>query len=429
MNNSQGNQNNQDTKLTYDNQINNNSRLNQGILSCPKCGNILYNQNISFCSKCGNNLVNFLNNNSEQNSNNYSNNLNFNEQAVEKTNKSSIVFLVLSIVNLFIIFPAVGTVAGITFIFGVLTGIPLLICCGYFFSSIVAVIAFIVNLVKKGTVLKKCLHAVFVSFCLGTITSIILSKINYTPLILQMKKNSLVADKIIYQDDNLTVKQIKIDYDKFYIKVYFNVDTFKLDSYNFKGYLPIRVNRCVVSSALIEKEDNDSNIYYISIPYSELNLYKIKEIYMIDFNIYNHKNRKNILIKFDFNSKNNSSKENIFDSYELIYSNEYFKLYFDPNFRSDAKLYIQSLISNDYRLTISNSDFDTYGYSNSPFYNTKLFDYSITHDYIYFHPCYENMHYLRFDYSIKDNNFKEIKNDHVELNFPNYKIDKRYCQA
>lgn len=181
----------------------------------------------------------------------------------------------------------------------------------------------------------------------------------------------------------------------------------------------------------VKKDESNSepNLYYLSISYSDLNRYNIKDIYMIDFDIQNKKENNNINIKFELNSnKKDMIKVIGLNSDELIYENNYFKLYFDSNYSSSTgKFYIQSLISSKYSLSISNDDFDTKGYVNDNFKEIKLYENSITFNEISFHPCNENMHYIKFNYIIRDENYEKIKTEHVELTFQKAKIDTKYC--
>ena len=418
-----------------DNQVNSVIMNSQGDLICAKCGAIVFNRTISYCQKCGNNFSNILNNGVIQgiNQNSNLNTFQYNDEIEEKTNGGRIVFLILSILNLLIIVPIIVRFGLLWMIFGAFSNNKflyislLLVGCGYAFASIFGLIVSIINIITKGRISGKCFKIILVGFCLGIIIPIVLSKINYSPAKYQMKKNNLVEsnlveNKIVYQDDDLTIEQVKIVYDNSDVKVYFKALTSNINNYSFPIRVSIRVNKCVLLQSATVNQSED-NLYYLSIPYNYLNPYNIKDIATIEFSIF----KKNI--KFELESNGIDMIETIgLDSNELIYSNDYFKLYFDSDYNSTrGYLYFQSVIPDNYSLSIFKADFNTKGHLNERF-TIQLNDYSITQATIYFHPCYENMHYVKFDYDIRDENFSVIAEDHVEVNFSDYKVTKKFCR-
>ena len=122
--------------------------------------------------------------------------------------------------------------------------------CGYILSSITSLIAFIINQITKGKSLKKCLLAIFISFCLGFIAPIILHNSNYSPSKSQMENNTLTSDKIIFENNDLKIIQKKINYDKYDVKLYFDLQTSKISNYSLPIFLSVRVNHCIISSAM-----------------------------------------------------------------------------------------------------------------------------------------------------------------------------------
>ncbi|MEE3342983.1 MAG: hypothetical protein VZS44_02715 [Bacilli bacterium] len=409
--------------VVYNNQNRSGLEINQGEFFCASCGTKIFNRNVINCPKCGSSLATVINNN------NNIGNLNFNDDLYEPSHGSGIVSLILSIINLFLaifVFPKyilssmiLSIFFGASFLFRILYyGF-----WGYLFASGFAVIAFIVNVVKRGRIFRKCLFVIFIGFCIGAVTPIVLKKTNFSFNALEMKKNKLENNKIVYKDDDLTVIQVRVDYDKSDVKVYFKLETSNIDNYKLSSFINIRVNSCNITNLLLSKKDD---LYFFSIPYDKLKEYNINEIYNIDFNI---EKDKDINIKFELKKSDNDMAKVIgLDDNEIIYSNNYFKIYLDSNYKyGKGHLFVQSLVPNDYVLNISNADFDTEGYINNYYNNLHLYNYGITSRYIYFHKCYDGMRFVKFDYTIYNEDYKEIVNDHVDVSFPKAKIIASGC--
>lgn len=143
--------------------------------------------------------------------------------------------------------------------------------------------------------------------------------------------------------------------------------------------------------------------------------------------------KKDLNINFELNADDNFDvikNIGLNETEDLIYSNEYFKMYFGRNYKSgSANIYIKSCVDNDYQLDIINGDFNTQGYMNDRYAGLELYDYSVDKVTVRFYPCNENIKYIKFDYEIKDKQLNLIKKDHVDLNFKESKVTTKYCMS
>lgn len=398
-------------------------------LFCSNCGNDLNNQNIGCCPNCGKKIEPQIDGQNILEKKD-------NEEPVRDKIISAVILLILSIVNLIGVVPFFVKLTIFWLFFGAIIDNDtlyyglLLLFCGYFGASIVSIFAYIINLINKGKALKKCFLAIFIGFCLGAIIPVILVNSNFSFSKNEMIDNSLNENQVVYENDDLKVLQQKIVYDKTDVKIYFSLETNDIDNYSLPTYLTIKINKCEMLATLTKVEDSSyDNLYYLSVSYYNLQVYNITDIATINFDIYDNETKDNINITIETDSKNTDVHENTgIDNYELLYSNEYFNLYFDPDYSSEsADIYIQSLVSQKYFLTFSNPDFDTHGYINDDIINVQLSDYSIINSKIHFHPCNENMSYIKFDYIISDEHYDVIAQEKVELNFSSAKIKIKYC--
>lgn len=353
----------------------------------------------------------------------------------EKTSTSSIVFLVLSLINFFIIRKWVLTFLVVFALFGALgtstVGYYTTIYggFGYIAASTVAPIVFIINIIMKGHILKKCLLVICVSFIIGAIALPGYYKAskatNLSPEKVKIGKNVLTNGKVVYDENGVKIIQDKIEYNYDSVIVSFNVDIqdSNKNNINLGSYAEIWVNNCHISSINVEK---DNNKYSMIIKYSQLSDYDINNINTIDFiPVINSKNTR---VTMTLEGKEDNTVSRKVSNTELIYSNEYFKMYLDKEFEYRGKLYIEGLVNNTYELQFSKADLDTHGYVNSG-YGGYIYNHSFNTFDFYFHPCEYNFSYMKFDYSLRDNDYNEIKKEHVELKFDSPKLDKRYCQA
>lgn len=99
--------------------------------------------------------------------------INENSQIINKISRSSLLFLVLSIVNIVvfcgIVMPSLMFFYYLWFLSSsnILYFLLVFGTTGYIIASIVAIIASIINIIKKDTILKKCFMAILISFIIG----------------------------------------------------------------------------------------------------------------------------------------------------------------------------------------------------------------------------------------------------------------------
>lgn len=389
-------------------------------MKCPKCGS---NFEGNYCIRCG------YNSEVRNIDNNYPINQNINSRQSTIQTKD-IVFLVLSIINVTTVVPFVAQFGIIWMLFGALGDSKityyglLLSCIGYVFASIVGVIMFIINICLKGRIFKACIITIFISFIVGFIFPIMLEKSNFSISKSNMKKNIIEVNKVIYDNDNLFIQQKEIKYNKSSVDVILSIEP-RSDQVIIPNYFSARVNRCIVSARLIKNDE--SNLYTLSINYNDLKEYNINDIFLIDMFIRN--DNENVLISIKTNSKKTNDKDFLNLSEDrVLYKNEYFKLLYDPNYKySDFYIYIESLISDNYTLYISEVDADTPGYASHDSFDTKLFDYSILRMSFPTHSCNDNLSYFRAKYKIVDENYKTIKEDTIDINFSNSLVKGKNC--
>ena len=352
-------------------------------------------------------------------------------QAKEKISISSIVLFILSLLNIAVLKFVVAFLA-VFIIFGALTSSDFVYsavvygCFGYFAASAIAPIAFIINMVKKGKILKKCLLVIFISFIIGAIFLPGYYKAskatNYSPEKAKVEKNKL-TDKVVYDQDGVKITQKRIEYNASDITVYFTVESQDANSVKVDHYISTWVNNCLITSPTTEKT-GEPNEYRIKITYSQLSEYDIDSLNTIDtmFNIHN----KQVRVTMTLDGKEDKTIEKNIRNAELLYSNEYFKLYLANDSKHRVRFFIESLTSDEYELFFDNVDLNTQGYINS-IRGERIYPHSFYASSISFYPCEINMTYIKFDYILSDRNYNDVKKDHVELKFDAPKIDKRYC--
>lgn len=132
---------------------------------CSKCGSIVNDNN--YCTNCGEaNINKNISVESETQINNQNN------VSAHRKKLGPSFYLAMSLLNLFIILPASPSGMFVAILLGSLFagdffGKVLSLCyLGYCCASVVAVIAFVINLVKKGEILKQCFFVIFISFFL-----------------------------------------------------------------------------------------------------------------------------------------------------------------------------------------------------------------------------------------------------------------------
>ena len=142
----------------------------KSIKYCPNCGKTLEG-NPNMCSSSGCSIMPI--NNGYQ----------YNNQQIPNTKKDklSLPLLVLSAINLIGVGPFVLYFGILYFLFGGVANISaakyygiLSSCFAYLFASLVALIVFIINKIKKGKILKLSIIIIICSFIVGYLISLLI---------------------------------------------------------------------------------------------------------------------------------------------------------------------------------------------------------------------------------------------------------------
>ena len=345
----------------------------------------------------------------------------------EKIPGGAVAFLVISILGILIGVPTIIHFGVIWLLFGALSGdsvqyyLILYICLGLVIACIVGLPASIINMILKGRHTKKCILIVVILTIIGLLIPVFLQTTGFNPSNVGLDKASIEEDKIIYQDENYTVKQKEIKYNKNKIEIVLDINPDLKNTYN---YIHGRVNNCYISAVNIKKEED--GYYHTVVDKYQLKYYKIEEPKQIDLAIPLNGN-KDVTIKTNKATENNQQQLS-FEDKGLLYQNKYFKLYYNPSFTYDVDLYIESLVSDKYTVQFKDIDFDTPGYINSvDGFNTD--DYTISHYTISSYPCENNLSYLKGEYKILDDRYNVIDSGTINEQFERPKIDKRRCKA
>lgn len=399
--------------------------------NCPKCGmKNSINNTRGFCIHCGYNIsmIQASTNSDSQEEIKES----IEQQPLipkkEKLSKGAIVFLIFSVIGISLVLPFVLEFGIIWMIFGAFSGSEttyyaiLYACFGFAIASIVSLPASIINIILKGRYTKKCILIVIILTILGLLIPSFIKITGFDLSDIGIKKAQIEENKIIYHDDQYIVKQKEVKYNGNKINIKLEIDGNMKDS----DYINGRVNKCRVIGLKLESEEKEDNIYIVTVPRDQLTYYQITQPKEIKLNL-PLSGVKEVTIKTDKASSNNQQQLS-FEEEGLLYQNEYFKIYYNPDFEYSADVYIESLISEDYNVSFKDLDFDTIGHLQSVnSFNTR--DYSIEYNRVSFHPCYNNLSFLKGEYKIVDSsNGKEIASGTINETYNSPKIDKRHCR-
>lgn len=393
---------------------------------CPKCGmKYSINNTNGYCIHCGCNINEVLSGKES---------VDFNQQLVqqqttipqeEKTPKGAVAFLVLSSIGvlglplivkfgvLWVMLAALGNSTTEYYV-------GLYIFWGIVIASIVSLPAAVINILLKGRHTKKCIIIVAILTIIGLFVPSIIFKTGFKLSDIGLKKAQIEENKIIYQDDKYTIKQKEVKYNSQKITIKLEVDGDFASVPSIYG----RINKCNVY-LVVDKDENEDNIYIASVSKEQLNHYQIKEPKEIELNL-PISGRKIVTIKTDKATSNNQQQLS-FEKEGLLYQNEYFKIYYNPEVDYYADIYIESLVSEEYDVSFKDFDFDIKGYIQSiANFNTR--DYSISHKQLNYYPCNNNLTYLKGEYKIVDSSSKdEITSGIINETYALPKIDKRRC--
>ena len=431
----------------------NNSSTNT--IYCPKCG-MKHSSTKPFCIHCGYNFstntggkplvnnnqtvpnnqinninTNMVNNNYVTNNVPNSNIPNSNVVVKKKRDGKDIAFLVVSTILAFTLIPGIITFGILWLIFGAFSGDAvtyygiLLSCCGVIFALADSFISSIFNFITRGKFFKKCIISIFVAFVLGLIAPFAFADYasNYNKN--QMTKSSIEKDKVIYQDGVNTVTQNNLEFNKKGIDLYLTIEGTYDNRHN---YLNGRVDRCYVSATL--KNDTKPNTYIFHVDYRELKYFEIDDVHTVDFYLRLKDSNgisKDALIKVTTNSKGSTVKRLMFKDRNILYKNDYFKIYYNRDYSGSADVYFESLKADNYNILLNDLDFDTTGYVSATYANFDSYDYTIYHTSISFYPCEENLSYLKGKFKITDSNNKLINEGIIDQKYNKALLDKSYC--
>jgi len=386
---------------------------------CPRCGNKLLSY--KNCSNCG--YILEISNSSQVVNGIYNKR--------RGTLKKSTTFVIISVVNIFILIPIVVLVFVMSVFYGALTNnvdlYPIIspIIFGYLFASVVSLISSIINVFKKGKILKKCLSTIVISFFIGCLMPLIIDNLNISFKSLDMNK-SQIEEKEIFSDTYFKVKQKSLDYDKDYVKLKFKVN--ELSNYNFQcnSISKVRINKYYFHKLSLDTDQNTGDcILYMD--YSYLNRYNIKDIYLIDLWLPSPSDN---IVSFKTDSKKHDNGNDIaFKSLDanILYENQYFKVFINPDYKYNIELYVESKIKDDYELEFTNEDIDTYGYQNVDNLSTTLYDYTIFQNVYTYHPCRENLSYYNAHYKILDKYKNIVYEGEINQKYDKPFVTTQYC--
>ncbi len=402
--------------------MNNNENNSQEMRTCNVCGNVLNSEGI--CESCKSSEI-------------------VNEKPKKEKKPvptSAVVLLAIFIANLifalptavyFIIFWAVLGSIFIGFSENSVESwstvlIPVFLGLGYLGASIFGLIAFIINVVKAGKFLKKAILITFIGFIAGILFPFIVAFIfAITPEpnpVVEIEKGA-----IIYQDENYIIRQQELK--KTYSKITLTIDIENLNSETKElSFNDVSVNNIYLDSGYDYKtyKSGEKEIV-VNLYSSDIKIEKIDSYYIF----FQYGDNKNLVAKLVLDGEKVNVKKNLNEKgYKVALENEYFRVYYKPNTKSNIVLFIEGKSKEKNTINISRIDADVkLGYETMnykfPLYEntTKEFD-------IDYNPCKYNMRYLKIYYSIYDEDNNVIVEDGVEeTTFGKPQFDKKYCKA
>ena len=345
----------------------------------------------------------------------------YQEGEKKETSASAIVLLVLSVVNLLIVFPFVSKFAVIWLLFGAFSGDAnqyywvLALCCGYMGSSIIGLIGFIVNLVKKGRFLKGAIIIAIVGFALGLSVPYVVPVV--VPLIekASIEEMKIEEGAIIYQDENYIIKQKQITKSSRDITLTIELEKLNPDAEQlvFSRYISINYLN-LMRNYSAEAETNSDEITFViktvssgEIPIGEISTCNIFFYYGTNYNL---------VAKFKIDGKEIDREKRMSDhGYKIALENDYFKVYYKPNSNDyNINLYVEGKSDVKNRIIINKVDADTPGYETMMSTDfIPLYEHNTEHLSLSYYPCEDNMSYLKIYYSIYDENNKKIEDSQI----------------
>lgn len=395
---------------------------------CPKCGNKITGGNN--CLRCG------YVKNSES----------IKEEIVISEEKSNIkqdvinTFYMFALSNILGGVPTVMMFGSIWLMFGAFGdkstyyGVLIIIAIYLFVSAI----AYFILLSKRGKDAfrktkydKYIIIAAIVISIFSHLTKGNNSNTKENQIISNNKEHSIMEEKLVYEDQHSRVKQMGIDYSKDGVKVSFTVDSFD-NKYNCNKYdeTVVRVNRYMLRYAASTITNDTNGICYFVLFNNKLSDFHIRDIYKVDIWLDLDGDSKQEIVTFESNSTktdNAGDFEFLSDNKYRIYENNYFAVYYDPNFNNAINLLYISKIEDNYTLYIENEDADTFG--NEGYASNKepipLYDYTVARRSFNYNPVIDNFSYYKADFKIVDEDSNIIKEGSINANFSKALVPKR----
>ena len=396
---------------TYDNQ-NNNGRF------CSVCGRELRPDGV--CDYC---KLSALAANYEENNKRHS-------------SSSSTTFLVLAIINILVIFPAVMTFGGFWLLFGALSRdivtymVPIILIAGYSGASVLGLIGFIINAVKKGSFTGKAFLMTFIGFILGIVFLFGLPYLARGVDTVSTKTSNIEKDVIIYKDDNYILRQKSVS--KSLSGIVVTIDVEKLSSTANSIYFG---NYISVNSFYLLRNEINSPVDSGEVTFTVKSNWYDNSL-MGDINecilFFSYGKNYGLTAKISVND-NKKSVDDVLtkNGYKQALENDYFKVYYKPNTEYHINLYVVSKTNEKYKLYLGKIDANTPGHETMmPMDSYPLYENTTRLIELSYHPCDLNMSYLKVYYSIVDiNSYPVSENQMSEVSFDKPQFDKRYCKA
>lgn len=215
-----------------------------------------------------------------------------NHQLNDKITSKNIIKLILSFINCITIVPFIFEFGILWLIFGALgsKSIYYILLGGCSIYILLSIIIFIKNLWNVAKYNKKLKIIFIISIIFFLAFFIVVFNISKNDLKGVKRENNINENVVIFNNENINIKQKKIKYEINRVKVYFEINTPNITRFTLERYLSARVNKSNISGCELINEEND--LYYLSIPNYELKEYNIDEIKKIDFNIYDNVEKK-----------------------------------------------------------------------------------------------------------------------------------------
>ena len=357
----------------------------------------------------------------------------------KKSQNSTIVFFILSILNVVGVAPMVLMFTGLWAIFGALSGDSnqylaiLLTCFAYFGASLFALIGFSINFAKKGKFLGKAFLLTFIGMIVGVISPFILlafaTKASTTTINTVEQKEDNV---IIYEDVNYRIKQKSLSETLGVVKIELNVEKLNEEAKTlyFENYLFINHVYVTVKEES-KKRQTDGGDITLTIGKSSNETIGLGHLDIVTLYFSYDKNKLSTNLSISNPKEVDIEKELTKAGYKMTIENDYFKAYYKPNTQYYINIYIVSKVDSDNSIHVSRIDADTPGYETMlPYDSIPLKEQNTVKYGVDYHPCDENMRYLKIYYYIYDGNGKLIGEERVaETEYDKPQFTKKYCTA